>query len=127
MPADTWFITGDGWILGRALCDVLLARGLRVAATAATARDPGTLDELAPTEAGASIAADRWWTGQRDVTDHAEIRHAVDAAFAAFGRIDVIVSNAGYGLFGAAGEVTDALEAQQDLVRSTDLGADRAG
>jgi NAD(P)-dependent dehydrogenase (short-subunit alcohol dehydrogenase family) len=101
VPADAWFLTGASSGLGRALCESLLARGHRVAATA---RDPATLDELAPPEADAG----HWWAGRLDVTDHDEIRRAVDAAFAAFGKIDVIVSNAGYGLFGAAEELSDA-------------------
>ena len=98
MPSDTWFLTGASSGLGRALCEELLARGHRVAATA---RDAAALDELAPAD------RQRWWTGELDVTDHDQLRRAVDAAFAAFGRIDVVVSNAGYGLFGAAEEVTD--------------------
>src|SRR5262245_21667149 len=98
MPSDTWFVTGASSGLGRALCEGLLARGHRVAATA---RDIAALRALAPAE------PDRWWTAALDVTDHAQIRQVVDAAFVALGRIDVIVSNAGYGLFGAAEEVTD--------------------
>ncbi len=42
-----------------------------------------------------------------DVTDTTAIRHAVERSFAQMGRIDVVVSNAGYGLFGAAEELTD--------------------
>ncbi|MBB5874100.1 NAD(P)-dependent dehydrogenase (short-subunit alcohol dehydrogenase family) [Allocatelliglobosispora scoriae] len=98
MPADTWFVTGASSGLGRALCERLLARGHRVAATA---RDPQTLTDLAPADAR------QWWTGRLDVTDHDQLRRCVDDAFAALGRIDVVVSNAGYGLFGAAEEVTD--------------------
>jgi NAD(P)-dependent dehydrogenase (short-subunit alcohol dehydrogenase family) len=99
MPADTWFVTGASSGLGRAICECLLARGHRVAATA---RDPDVLERLTPDDPA------RWWTGRLDVTDHDQVRGTVAAAFAAFGRIDVIVSNAGYGLFGAAEEVSDA-------------------
>lgn len=96
MPSDTWFVTGASSGLGRALCEQLLADGRRVAATA---RDVTTL----PTPSDPS----RWWAGRLDVTDPEQIRQGVEAAFTAFGHIDVIVSNAGYGLFGAAEEVTD--------------------
>ncbi len=99
MPAGTWFVTGASSGLGRAVCECLLARGHRVAATA---RDPGTLAGMAPGD------PTRWWTGELDVTDHDQVRGTVAAAFAALGRIDVIVSNAGYALFGAAEEVSDA-------------------
>src|SRR5690606_22661131 len=43
-----------------------------------------------------------------DLTDTEALRREVDAAFSAFGRIDTVVSNAGYGLFGAAEELSDA-------------------
>jgi NAD(P)-dependent dehydrogenase (short-subunit alcohol dehydrogenase family) len=98
MAAGTWFVTGASSGLGRALCEGLLARGHRVAATAL---DPAELTGPAPD------GSDRWWAGRLDVTDPGEIRRAVEAAFAVFGRLDVIVSNAGYGLFGAAEEATD--------------------
>ena len=104
MLADTWFLTGASSGLGRALCEGLLERGCRVAATA---RDPAALEATAPARPHA------WWVGRLDVTDEGQIRSAVDAAFAAFGRVDVIVSNAGYGLFGAAEELTDEQINQQ--------------
>jgi NAD(P)-dependent dehydrogenase (short-subunit alcohol dehydrogenase family) len=47
------------------------------------------------------------WMARLDVTDTQAIRNAVNRAFGDLGRIDVVVSNAGYGLFGAAEEVTD--------------------
>jgi len=96
--ANTWFLTGASSGLGRALCESLVEQGCRVAATA---RDPAMLEPMAPAQ------PDAYWTGRLDVTDGDQIRSAVDAAFVAFGRVDVIVSNAGYGLFGAAEELTD--------------------
>ncbi len=97
--SKTWFITGTSSGFGRILTETLLARGDRVAATL---RQPDRLDVLKARH------GDRLWVAPLDVTDTDAVRHAVDAAFAAFGRIDVVVSNAAYGLFGAAEEVTDA-------------------
>lgn len=94
----TWFITGTSSGFGRALTEQLLARGDRVAATL---RRVEVLDDLK------ARYADRLWTAALDVTDSDAIRSVVDKAFADLGRIDVIVSNAGYGLFGAAEELTD--------------------
>lgn len=96
--SKTWFITGTSTGLGRLLTEKLLARGDTVAATL---RKQGSLDELK------AQYGDRLWVGQLDVTDTAQVREVVDAAFRDLGRIDVIVSNAGYGLFGAAEEVSD--------------------
>lgn len=95
---QTWFITGTSSGFGRILTEKLLRRGDRVAATL---RKLDALDDL-KAEFG-----DRLWIAAMDLTDTAAIRTAVDRAFAEFGRIDVVVSNAGYGLFGAAEEVTD--------------------
>ena len=94
----TWFITGAGSGFGRLMTEQLLERGDRVAATA---RNPDALTALVPRY------GDRLWTAALDVTDTAGIRAAVGQAFADLGRIDVVVSNAGYGLFGAAEELTD--------------------
>jgi NAD(P)-dependent dehydrogenase (short-subunit alcohol dehydrogenase family) len=95
---STWFITGTSSGFGRHLTEQLLARGDRVAATA---RHPETLDELSVRH------GDRLWRAALDVTDTNALRAVVDRAFADLGRIDVIVSNAGYGLFGAAEELGD--------------------
>ena len=94
----TWFITGTSSGFGRHLTEQLLERGDRVAATA---RRPQTLDDLA------AHHGERLWRAPLDVTDTAALRETVDRAFAELGRIDVVVSNAGYGLFGAPEELTD--------------------
>ena len=96
--ASTWFITGTSSGFGRHMTELLLARGDRVAATL---RAPARLDDLA------ARYGDRLWVRALDVTDTAQVRAVVDAAFAALGRIDVVVSNAGYGLFGFAEELSD--------------------
>lgn len=103
-PHKTWFITGTSSGIGRQLTELLLVRGCRVAATA---RRTETLDDLAA-EHGARLRV-----LSLDVTDTPAVRRVVDEAFAAFGRVDVVVNNAGYGLFGAAEELTDEQIARQ--------------
>lgn len=98
MTAKTWFITGTSTGLGRLMTERLLARGDRVIATL---RKPGVLDDLLAKYDGQLHVL------LLDVTDTAAIRSAVQQAFASAGHIDVLVSNAGYGLFGAAEEVSD--------------------
>src|SRR5919106_1539343 len=99
MRATTWFITGSSSGIGRRVTEHLLRDGHRVAATA---RKPEQLADLAKRH------GDRLWTAALDVTDPDAVRITVDRAFAELGRIDVVFSNAGYGLIGAAEEVTDA-------------------
>ena len=99
MVQRTWFITGTSSGFGRALAEQLLARGDRVFATL---RKLDALDDLK------SRHGDRLQVAALDVTDVAAVRRVVDQAFAAMGRIDVVVNNAGYGLFGAAEELSDA-------------------
>ena len=100
----TWFITGTSSGFGRLMAEKLLERGDRVAGTL---RKPGALDDLQ------SRYGDRLWVRTLDVTDTAGVRDTVNRAFAELGKIDVIVNNAGYGLFGAAEEVTDEQIRQQ--------------
>ncbi len=100
----TWFITGASSGLGRTMAERLLAQGQRVAATA---RRPETLDDLKVRH------GDHLWVQALDVTDTAAVGQVIDAAFRHLGHIDVIVSNAGYGLFGAAEELTDDQIVQQ--------------
>jgi len=94
----TWFITGTSSGFGRELAEQLLERGDRVAATA---RKPEVLDDLAARAGG------RLWRAALDVTDREAVRATFSAAAESLGRVDVVVSNAGYGLFGAAEEVSD--------------------
>ncbi|MEE2951888.1 MAG: SDR family oxidoreductase [Pseudomonadota bacterium] len=97
--AKTWFITGTSSGFGRALTEALLDRSDRVAATV---RDPASMDALK------KRYGHRLWVATLDVTNADAIRQVVGAAFAALGQIDVVVNNAGYGLAGAAEELTDA-------------------
>lgn len=93
-----WLITGTSTGFGRALAEAALVHGDRVVATARDAVTIGDLHERAP---GRALAL------PLDVTDPAAVRAVVDAAVAAFGRIDVLVNNAGYGSRGALEELSD--------------------
>ena len=105
MASKVWFITGTSKGFGRVWAEAALARGDRVAATA---RDASTLQPLTQ-QYGDLVAAIAL-----DVTDKAAIGAAVAETIARFGRIDVAVNNAGYGLFGAIEEVSEA-EARAQL------------
>lgn len=94
-----WFITGSSTGLGRALAEVLLEKGFRVAATA---RKPADLEDLAKKYPSRVICP------ALDVTNAHQVREAVQQTIDHFGRIDVCVNNAGYGLIGGVEEVTDA-------------------
>jgi NAD(P)-dependent dehydrogenase (short-subunit alcohol dehydrogenase family) len=94
----TWFITGTSSGFGRILCEKPLKRGDRVVATL---RRLNALDDLK------AQAGDRLQIVSLDVANVEAVRRAIDRSFADFGRVEVVVSNAGYGLFGAAEEVTD--------------------
>ena len=83
----TWFITGSSRGFGRELVVAALEAGDRVAATA---RRPEQLDDLA------AQYGDRILPLALDVTDPQRVRAALDQAHAGFGRLDVIVNNAGY-------------------------------
>lgn len=98
MPQRTWFITGVSSGFGRHLTDQLLNRGDRVIGTVRDTRKVTDLIKRYPQAFHAEVL---------DMTDTAAIRDLVERSFAQHGRIDVIISNAGYGLFGAAEELTD--------------------
>lgn len=90
-----WFVTGAARGLGRALLDDLVENGHDVVAAV---RDPASL--------AAYAGNDRVLPVEVDVRDREQIRLAVDAALESFGRIDVLVNNAGYGLLGAVEETS---------------------
>lgn len=94
----TWLITGVSSGFGRVMTEQLLARGDRVVGTVLKPEEVADLGAQYP---------DTFFGPVLDVTDGAAVRAVVDASFAKLGRIDVIVSNAGYGLFGAAEELSD--------------------
>lgn len=104
--SKVWLTTGTSTGFGRELAEAALEAGDRVAATA---RKPETLSALRDKH-GDSVL-----TLRLDVTDSDSIAQAVQAVREKWGRIDVLVNNAGNGVFGALEEITDAqLRAQYD-------------
>jgi NAD(P)-dependent dehydrogenase (short-subunit alcohol dehydrogenase family) len=99
MTRRTWLITGVSSGFGREMTEQLLQRGDCVAEFAKQYPDTLRAELL-------------------DVTDVAATKATVDRVFGTMGRIDVVVSNAGYGLFGAAEELSDA---QVDQMIATNL------
>jgi len=93
-----WFITGSARGLGRNLTETVLAHGDKVAATA---RNTDALQDLVAKYPGQVFPI------QLDVTDYDQVHLAVESAVAHFGRIDVLVNNAGFGIVGAAEAFTD--------------------
>jgi NAD(P)-dependent dehydrogenase (short-subunit alcohol dehydrogenase family) len=95
-PSRVWLITGSSSGFGSAIARAALDRG---DAVVATARRPESLDELV------AVAPDRVLPVALDVSDPAQIAAAVAAARERFGRIDVLVNNAGHGSVGAVEEI----------------------
>ncbi|MER5864859.1 SDR family oxidoreductase [Kitasatospora sp. NPDC002040] len=96
--ARRWLITGCSSGLGLALAEAVAAAGDTVLATA---RKPATLEELSRRH------PDRVLTAALDIRDPAQAEEAVALAADRFGGLDVLVNNAGNGLFGAVEEVAD--------------------
>jgi NAD(P)-dependent dehydrogenase (short-subunit alcohol dehydrogenase family) len=94
-----WLVTGCSTGFGRELASILIGRGYRVVATA---RDPGKLADLVKGHDASALAL------KLDVDKPAEIAAAIEATTAKFGRLDVLVNNAGYGYLAAVEEGEDA-------------------
>ncbi len=88
-----WFITGCSTGFGRELAKLVLERGWRAVVTA---RDPQKIQDLVAGTDGRGLAL------KLDVTDSAQVAEAVKKAEAAFGKIDVLVNNAGFGYMAAS-------------------------
>jgi len=84
--SNVWLITGSARGLGRHLAEAVLAAGHRLVAAA---RQPEKLQDLVGRH------GDRIRTVALDVTDAEAARRAVETAVASFGRLDVLVNNAG--------------------------------
>jgi NAD(P)-dependent dehydrogenase (short-subunit alcohol dehydrogenase family) len=97
--SKTWFITGASRGFGKEWSIAALERGDTVAATA---RDTSTLDDLV------AQFGDKILPIRLDVTDRAADFAAVAQAHDHFGRLDVVVNNAGYGQFGMVEEISEA-------------------
>src|SRR5918992_2483293 len=98
-----WFITGASRGFGRALSEAVLARGERLVATA---RGADFVSGFGETHPDALVL-------RLDVTDRRQGQAAIAEATERFGRLDVIVNNAGYGHFGAIEELTEEELRQQ--------------
>src|ERR1700728_3393903 len=98
MTTKTWFITGTSRGFGREWTVAALERGDRVAATA---RDTGTLKDLV------AKYGDRLLPLALDVQDRSACFTAVDQAQKHFGRLDIVINNAGYGQFGLIEELSE--------------------
>jgi NAD(P)-dependent dehydrogenase (short-subunit alcohol dehydrogenase family) len=112
MAEKVWFITGTSRGFGREWTIAALERGDKVAATA---RDTATLDDLVAKYGAALLPI------ELDVTDREADFAAVAQAHDHFGRLDVVVNNAGYGQFGFIEELSEA-EAR-DQIETNVFGA----
>jgi NAD(P)-dependent dehydrogenase (short-subunit alcohol dehydrogenase family) len=112
MAHRTWFITGTSRGFGREWTSEALQRGDRVAATA---RDPSTLNELVEQHGSALLPM------ALDVTDRGAVFDAVRRAHEHFGRLDIVVNNAGYGQFGMVEELSE--QEARDQIETNLFGA----
>lgn len=101
IPSDKqiWFITGVSTGLGRTLTEAVLEQGHYVAGTVRDESQISVIEQLAP---GRVLAT------RMDVTKPDEVEKAVERVIGEYGRIDVLVNNAGHGFIGAVEEVSDA-------------------
>src|SRR6202140_1811462 len=97
--SDVWFITGCSTGFGRELAKLVLDRGYRAVITA---RDPNKIQDLTAGFPGRALDL------KLDVTDRAQVAESVKWAESAFGSIDVLVNNAGFGYVGALEESDEA-------------------
>ncbi|MGW2054105.1 SDR family NAD(P)-dependent oxidoreductase [Streptomyces sp. NPDC001840] len=94
--SKVWFVTGSSRGLGRAIVEAALESGDRVVASA---RNPARLEDLVARHGGRVLPV------ALDVTDNDQVQQAVQQGLAAFGRLDVVVNNAGYADLAAVEDV----------------------
>ncbi|MDV2990688.1 MAG: 3-phenylpropionate-dihydrodiol/cinnamic acid-dihydrodiol dehydrogenase [Chroococcidiopsis sp. SAG 2025] len=99
-----WLITGSSSGFGRAIAQAVLDRGEKVVVTA---RNPQHVEDIQTKYPDRALAV------QLDVTQPVQVQAAVEKAIAKFGRIDVLVNNAGYGTMGALEELSDEATRRQ--------------
>jgi NAD(P)-dependent dehydrogenase (short-subunit alcohol dehydrogenase family) len=100
MASRTWFITGTSRGFGREWALAALERGDRVVGTA---RNPSTMDDIAE-----RYGTDKFLALPLDVTNRADVFQTVRQAQGHFGELDIVVNNAGYGMFGTVEELSEA-------------------
>ena len=98
MTQRIWFITGVSSGLGRSLAEAVAARGDIAVGTLRQDTQLADYNALAP---GRTVGV------KLDINDHARVDAVVQQVISQFGRIDVLVNNAGYGVLGAVEEVSD--------------------
>ena len=96
--SKVWFITGSNSGFGRSLTEAVLAKGDRVVATT---RHPEEIENLVKQYPDTVKAV------SLDITKAEEISSAIDTALSTFGRVDVLVNNAGFGTLGAVEEIAE--------------------
>jgi NAD(P)-dependent dehydrogenase (short-subunit alcohol dehydrogenase family) len=106
-----WFITGVSSGIGKCLAEEVIQAGDKVVGTLRKAEQVEYFNQL---HAGKALAV------QMDVTKPGQVQEAVDKAVETFGRIDVVVNNAGYGLMGTVEEVS--LTEARDLFKTNLFG-----
>ncbi|OYU68237.1 MAG: short-chain dehydrogenase/reductase [Cytophagaceae bacterium BCCC1] len=99
MKSKIWFITGISSGLGKALADALIENGDFVI---------GTFRKASQVEEFNAQHQEKAFSYQLDITDSQDIKFVVENVLATFGKIDVLVNNAGYGFAGAIEETSDA-------------------
>ena len=109
MAGRKWLITGISSGFGLEISKQVLAEGDTVFGTFRNAKEVETLAKRYP---------DTLFFQKLDITDTSEVHAVVEKAFQELGEIDVVVSNAGYGLYGAAEEISDE---EADLLIDTNL------
>ncbi|TAE46001.1 MAG: SDR family NAD(P)-dependent oxidoreductase, partial [Bacteroidetes bacterium] len=112
MSNKVWLITGVSTGLGRFLAEAAAQKGYTVVGTVRKQEQIASVDALVPGKTFGYLL---------DVNKHAQVEQVVEEVAGRFGRIDVLVNNAGYGLFGAVEEVS--IEEAREQLETNVFGA----